>query len=310
MKASVSGSFVAIPTPFNSDSSVDLEGVATWIDFHHVHGTSALLIIGSTGEVSTLTTEERHSIIRASVKNRRPALPMWFGCSMNNTQETIRMIQFAAAEGADGAVLTPPAYVAVPEGDAVAFYRECADESPIPIAIYNNPTRVKTDLQVEHIVELSAHPKIALLKESCSRPLQIARILQSGADIAVMCCDSPHLGLIVPTMALGGSGTSNMTGNIAPQEMAALSRQWHSTGDALAFREVHQNLLPLMLFNYSAGNPIAVKSLARALGMPAGEMRRPYRYLDDAAVQRGVDIARELGLIERYGYSPTSALAA
>jgi 4-hydroxy-tetrahydrodipicolinate synthase len=227
---------------------------------------------------------------------------------MNNTDETIEMIRFAGSEGADGAVLTPPAYVAIPETDAVTFYLECAEASSIPIAIYNNPTRVKTDLQAEHVIELAKHPRIALLKESCSRPLQIARILESGAEITVMCCDSPNLGLVVPTMALGGHGTSNMTGNMAPEEMAVLSKPW--TADApTQFREMHQRLLPLMMFNYSAGNPIPLKSLARALGMPSGEMRRPYRFLPEAATARGVAIMRDLGLIDKYGFSPLPASA-
>jgi 4-hydroxy-tetrahydrodipicolinate synthase len=293
---------VAAITPFNADGSVDYGGVGTWIDFHHANGTNALLVMGSTGEVSTLSREERHAVIRYCATVRKRDMPIWFGCTMSNTKDTIEMLNFAAAEGADGAVLSAPPYVAVSEHDAVAFYRECADESPIPLAIYNNPLRVKTDLQAEHVIDLARHPRIVLLKESCARPAQIAKILGSGAEIAVMCCDSPNLGLVVPTMALGGHGTANMTGNIAPQEMATLSRQWRDTADALVFREMHQRLLPLMLFHYSAGNPIAVKSLARALGMPAGEMRRPYRLLDAAAVDAGLSIVRELGLVEKYGF--------
>jgi 4-hydroxy-tetrahydrodipicolinate synthase len=304
MPLNLTGSFVAAPTPFNADGAIDFGGLTTWIDFHAANGTKALLMLGSTGEVSTLSKEERQAVIRHCVKNRNPGLPLWFGCSMNNTETTIEMVRFAAAEGADGAVLTPPSYVAIPEADAVEFYRDCADASPIPLAIYNNPTRVKTDLTQDHIIELAKHPKIAVLKESCSRPAQIAKILHSGADIVVMCCDSPNLGLVVPTMALGGHGTSNMTGNVAPQEMAVISTPWGEDGaQALRFRETHQRLLPLMAFNYSAGNPIPIKSLLRALGMPVGAMRKPYRGLEGEALERGVRIVKELGLVEKYGYS-------
>lgn len=314
MPLDLTGSFVAAPTPFNADGTIDFGGFTTWIDFHATHGTKALLILGSTGEVSTLSKEERQAIIRHCVKNRKPGLPLWFGCSMNNTATTIEMVRFAAAEGADGAVLTPPSYVAVPEADAVEFYRDCADASPIPLAIYNNPTRVKTDLQAEHVIELARHPNIAVLKESCSRPAQIAKILHSGADIVVMCCDSPNLGLVVPTMALGGHGTSNMTGNVAPQEMAILSTPWGAdAGQPMRFRETHQALLPLMVFNYSVGNPIPIKSLLKALGMPTGDMRKPYRGLEGEALERGLRIVRELGLVEKYGYAmprPGYALAA
>src|SRR3546814_20652473 len=85
-----------------------------------------------------------------------------------------------------------------------------------------------------------------------------------------MCCDSPNLGLVVPTMALGGHGTANMGGNIAPAEMAAISKPWADDGDAEAFRAQYLALLPLLHFNYSAINPVAITSLMRACGLPVG----------------------------------------
>ncbi|MCZ7661474.1 MAG: 4-hydroxy-tetrahydrodipicolinate synthase [Thermoleophilia bacterium] len=302
-KTTLEGSFCALITPFNADGSVDHEGFRTWIDFHHEHGTSALLLMGSTGEVSLLSWEERRRIIRQTVRFRRPGMPLYYGCTGNSTESTIEMVRHAGAEGADGAIITIPSYICPPVEDAVTYYLEVADASPIPIGIYNNPTRVKTDLPAEAVLRLAKHENIVILKESTSRVAQIAQVAAGRPDMAVMCCDSPNLGLVMPVMSLGGQGTANMTGNIAPRELAAISKPWASFADAQACRETYLRLLPLLFFTYSTVNPIPVKSLARALGMPAGDLRRPYRALQGGDLERGLRIVRELGLAETYGYS-------
>ncbi len=309
-KPRLEGSFVAAITPFDRDGSVDFEGFRTWIEFHHANGTSALLIMGSTGEVSLLSLEERRAIIRATAKLKRADMPLYYGCTANSTETTIEMVRYAAAEGADGAILTVPSYIAPPVEDAVRYYLEVADSSDIPIGIYNNPTRVKTDLDADAVIRLAAHPNIVVLKEATSRVAQIADVAAAGAEIALMCCDSPNLGLVMPVMSLGGQGTANMTGNIAPQEMAAMSVPWRSFEDAERCRETYLKLLPLLKFTYSAVNPIPVKSLAKALGMPAGELRRPYQGLDAEALGHGLRIVEELGLAEKYGYLPQARLSA
>src|SRR3546814_16653947 len=118
-------------------------------------------------------------------------------------------------------------------------------------------------------------------KESTASVGQIAQILAAAPDVSVMCGDSPNLGLVVPTMALGGHGTANMGGNIAPAEMAAISKPWADDGDAEAFRAQYLALLPLLHFNYSAINPVAIKSLMRACGLPVGGLRQPLRELPE-----------------------------
>lgn len=117
-----------------------------------------------------------------------------------------------------------------------------------------------------------------------------------------MCCDSPNLGLVPAVMSLGGHGTANMTGNIAPAEMAIISKPWRSIEDAVNFREAYLRLLPLIQFTYSRVNPVPVKSLARVLGLPAGRLRRPYLNMTGGALRAGLDIVKRLGLAQRYGY--------
>ena len=299
----VEGSFVALITPFNRDGTVDFEGFRTLIDFQATNGTSALLIMGSTGEVSMLSLKERKEIISQTVKFKNEDILLYYGCTRTNTQETVEMVRYAAKEGADGAIVTVPAYICPPVEDAVQYFLEVADASQVPIGIYNNPARVGTDLTAEAIIRLADHPNIVVDKEAMPRPSQIAKIAAAKKDIALMCCDSPHYGLIMPVMSLGGHGTANMTGNIAPREMATISKPWRSFEDAENCRETYLRLLPLLEFHYSLVNPVPVKSLAKAVGLPAGDLRRPYRTMEGEALSRGVEIVKELGLMEKYHYS-------
>jgi len=149
-------------------------------------------------------------------------------------------------------------------------------------------------------------------KESTARVGQVAQVLAGKPGVSVMCCDSPNLGLVVPTMSLGGHGTANMTGNIAPAELATISTPWTSYAEAENFKNAYLRLLPLLHFTYSAINPVAVKSLMKALGLPAGDLRKPLSGLDGEALAKGVRIVQELGLDKRYGYKagPLSAVAA
>jgi 4-hydroxy-tetrahydrodipicolinate synthase len=297
------GSFVALVTPMNADYSIDFAGFGTLIDFQRENGTSAVLIMGSSGEVSMLAAEERHAIVRETMKHRRPGMPQWYGCTGPTTEATIAYVRQAAEEGADGAVVAAPAYICAPNADIVRFFLDVADASPIPIGIYNNPPRVKTDLGVEDVLRLAEHPRITVLKESTARVGQVGQVCAARPDVSIMCCCSPNLGLVVPTMSLGGHGTANMTGNVIPAEMAVISTPWGEDGDqALRFRAEYLRCLPMLHFVYSGVNPVPVKSLMRAVGLPAGPLRRPLSGLDPAALARGIEVARGLGLDRRYGY--------
>jgi 4-hydroxy-tetrahydrodipicolinate synthase len=308
-KMKLQGSFVALITPFNVDGAVDFGAFRTLIDFHERHGTAAVLIMGSTGETSLLSPEEKKRIVVETAR-MKGKMPIFFGCTGNNTESTIASVRFARDNGADGAILAAPAYICASEADIEKFFLDVADASDLPLGIYNNPPRVKTDLHWDNLLRLFRHPNYVVHKESTARVAQVAQVLAARPDVAVMCCDSPNLGLVVPTMSLGGHGTANMTGNIAPAEMAALSTPWSSYQEADTFRRQYLKLLPLLHFTYSAINPVAVKSLMKALGMPAGDLRRPLTGLDGEALAKGVRIAQELGLTAAYGYKPKLAAIA
>src|SRR3984893_16621367 len=155
-KMKLQGSFVALITPFTADGAV--------------------LIMGSTGETSLLSPEEKKRIIIETAKMKR-RMPIFFGCTGNNTESTIAGVRFAKANGADGAILAAPAYICASESDIERFFLDVADASALPLGIYNNPPRVKTDLHWEHLLRIFKHPNYVVHKESTARVGQVAQVL-------------------------------------------------------------------------------------------------------------------------------------
>ena len=304
------GSFVALITPMNEDGSIDFEGFRSLLEFHAENGTEAVLFMGSTGEVSMLSADEKRSIITETAKMNTGAMQFYYGCTGSNTENTVEMVRYAKAEGADGAIIAAPAYICASNADIEAFVEEVCDSVDLPIGFYNNPPRVGTDVHWDNLLRLSRHPNMVVLKESTTRVGQVAQVCAAKPDMAIMCCCSPNLGLVIPTMSLGGHGTANMTGNVIPREMAVISKPWETGEDAFNCREAYLTNLDMLHFAYSAINPVAVKSLMRALGMPSGPLRRPLTPLEGKALQTGIDVATRLGLDKIYGYRTGAAARA
>ena len=300
----VEGSFVALITPMNADGSIDYGGFQELLDFQRANGTRAVLIMGSTGEVSMLSPQERREIVTRTVAMRAGEMELWYGCTGPHTEATIDYVRHAGAAGADGAIIAAPAYVCASTDAIVQYCLDVADASPIPLGFYNNPPRVGTDLGVDDILRLADHPRFTVLKESTTRVGQVAQLCAARPELSLMCCCSPNLGLVVPMMTLGGHGTANMSGNLIPAAMATISTPW-ATDDPeqpMRLREAWLTNLAMLHFLYHEVNPVAVKSLMAAVGLPAGPLRRPLQPLSPDALARGLDIARELELDRLHGY--------
>ncbi len=308
-KLRIEGSFVASITPFNQNGEVDFGAFRTLLDFQEKQGSVAMLFMGSTGEPTLLTPEEKKRLVVETARMKTGKMKFFYGCTGNTVDAVIDNIRWVKANGGDGAIIAAPPYLCGPEDDIEAFFLEVADATDLPLGIYNNPPRVKTDLHWDHLLRIFKHPNYVIHKESTTRVGQVAQILAARPDLTVMCCDSPNLGLVAPTMSLGGHGTANMGGNIIPAEMAAISTPWKSYAQAEAFRETYLRVLPLLHFNYSVINPVAIKSLMRAVGLPVGALRKPLKNLEGEALARGIRIVRELGLDKKYGYTIEPKLA-
>lgn len=295
------GSWVAIPTPFTEDDEVDLDGFEKLVDFQMRHGSDGLLLMGSTGESPALTDEEKRAILERVVPYAKGRIPLLAGTTCGNTKQTIELSRYAEQVGADGLLLVVPPYLSPNQDGVYEHFKAVAEAVDIPIAIYNNPGRVSVNIDPATVVALAEIPNIVADKEAMPNVSQLVQIWrQAGDKINLLCCDAPGFSLILPTLALGGHGTANISGNVIPQEMAQMSRPWRSWEDVERTRALLRTYFPVMSAMYSATNPVAVKAALRLLGLPAGHVRRPLLDLNEAGTQALKNLLAKFGLIEKY----------
>ncbi len=143
------GSIVALVTPFTRALEVDFEAYGRLIDFHLDQGTHGLVPCGCTGEAATLSHDEQEACIRFAVERAAGRIPVIAGTGSNNTQEAIRLTQYAKEVGADGALLITPYYNKPTVAGQIAHYTAVAEAADIPIVLYNVPGRTGTKMLPE-----------------------------------------------------------------------------------------------------------------------------------------------------------------
>jgi 4-hydroxy-tetrahydrodipicolinate synthase len=296
------GSWVAIPTPFTEDDEVDFAGFEKLVDFQAKHGTDGLLLMGSTGESSALSMDERQQILDRVLAYAKDKIPVLAGTTCGNTRQTIELSRYAQQAGADGLLLVVPPYLKPTQDGVYEHFKDVAEAVDIPVAIYNNPGRVGVNIEPPTVVELAKIPNLVADKEAMGNISQLVRIRRETADkLNLLCCDAPAFSLIVPTLALGGHGTANISGNIIPEEMAQISQPWRSWDDVQRTRELLFRFFPLMSALYSLSNPIVVKAALRLLGLPAGHVRKPLLDMGESETKALEILLDSLGLRDKYG---------
>ena len=294
-----SGSWVAIPTPFNKDNTADIGGFKTLVDFHCAHGTNMLFCLGSAGEATMMSLEERKYILHEMVKICKGRIPVYFGSTLSTTEASVEFAQYAEAEGADGLVFPAPCYLLPPQA-AVKQYLLTVMQS---VSIYNNPSRTGINIEPETIEFLVNNcPNFVVDKEAMGSVAQLVEVQRRVGDrIQMLCCDYPHYSILIPTLALGGDGAANIGGNIIPEEMARMARPWTSEQIAQECRETYFKYYDLLKAFYWFSNPIVIKAALNILGLPAGSLREPYQPLGGKKLEDLRQILTDYGVIEKYG---------
>lgn len=296
------GSWVALVTPFTEAGEVDFAGFERLIDFQVGNGTAGLLIMGSTGEPTLLTLDERQEILDRVCAYAKGKIPVFAGTTCGSTSETIALSRYAERAGADGLLLVVPAYSQPPQEGLYAHFKAVAEAVSIPIAIYNNPSRVGLNIDPATIIRLAELPNIVADKEAIGNIGQLVEVIRgTNGRLHLLCCDYPGYGLIIPTLALGGHGTANIAGNVIPREMAEMSRPWRSWDDVGRTRGLYFRFVPLLSALYSLSNPIAVKAALRLMGLPGGPVRRPLVELGGDKLRQLDQLLESLGVKAEYG---------
>ncbi len=269
----LSGTYTALVTPFRSDGSLDLDSLAGLVEWQIEQGIDGLVPCGSTGESATLTPAEHVEVIRHVVDVCAERVPILAGTGSNNTREAIEFTREARAAGADGALLISPYYNKPTQDGIFHHYRTIAEETGLPLVIYNVPSRTASRIEPDTTARLSRVDGISGMKEAGGDLAKTAEaIARSEPDFDVVSGDDA---LTLPMLAIGARGVISTAANVAPRQMAEITRAFQA-GETERARALHYELLTLMQTLFVETNPIPVKTAVHMIGrIPDPALRLP-----------------------------------
>ena len=266
------GTGIALITPFKTDLSVDVEALTKIVNHVIEHGADFLVVLGTTSEAPTLTTEEKRLVINTILKANHQRLPIMLGMGGNNTQAVIEAIKAQDFTGIQGILSVVPYYNKPNQRGMKAHFEAIADASPVPVVVYNVPGRVGVNLQASTCVELAKHPNIIAVKEASGNLQQIMEILRDKpADFDVLSGDD---GITQPLMALGAQGVISVAANAYTQPFSRMMKAMKE-GRIEEALHLHYAMLRMNQLIFADGNPAGIKCLMHHMGLCQNVLRLP-----------------------------------
>lgn len=271
------GSIVALVTPFNADGSVNFDKLGELIEFHIENKTDAILILGTTGESSTMTHEEDAAVCEYTVKKVNGRVPVIAGSGSNCTETMLQKSLEYQNLGVDGLLIISPYYNKANEEGMYLHFKTVADAVKIPCILYNVPGRTGCSISENVVACLKTHPNIMGIKEASGNMSYTAKIAKHVCeDFALY---SGNDDIIVPTMALGGSGVISVLANCLPKETHDMVFDYLN-GDTKSATESQLKHLDFINALFCEVNPVPVKAALNLMGMEVGGYRLPLCEMD------------------------------
>lgn len=279
------GTGTALVTPFN-ESGIDYMVLDRLIEAQVNGGVDFLVVLGTTGEAPTVSTNERRNIIKFAVHKASGKVPVVIGTGGNNTEHATESCLEAKSLGADGALVVAPYYNKPTQEGLFRHFETIARVSGFPIITYNVPGRTGVNMTAETTIRLAEIDNIAGVKEASGNIEQadeIIRVLrQRYPDFAVLSGNDDQAFHIVNS---GGHGVISVLSNIAPRQVSELVAHARA-GRVAEARALHLQLFPLMKSLFSETNPIPVKYALSTMGICENLLRLPLTEASAACMER------------------------
>lgn len=290
-----SGCATALVTPFLPGGALDEEALRRLILLQLNAGVDALVLLGTTGEPSTLSMQERERIIAIGMETISSQIPVIVGTGSNDTRKAIEYARQAKRLGVHGQLCVTPYYNKTTQGGLLRHYNAILSSCELPMIVYNVPSRTGMSIALDTIKALALHPLIAGIKEASGDPVAAAAIIAQTEDRLPVYCGNDDL--ILPLMALGAKGAISVCSNIVPSQTRALT-QACLKGCFDEARNTQQSLLPLIQALFAQVSPIPVKSAMSMMGLLHDELRLPLISLDEPHRSRLEGLLRQMQLIQ------------
>lgn len=265
------GCGTAISTPFD-ENGVNLKEFERLIENQIQNKVAAIIVCGTTGESSTMTTEEKKQAIECAVKTANGRIPIIAGTGGNNTKQVIENSKLAESLGVDGLLIVTPYYNKCTQKGLVEHYKVIAQSVSLPIILYSVPSRTGVNIEPKTCLELSKIENIVAIKEASGNISQVA-------EIAHLCGDDLHIysgndDQILSILSLGGLGVISVLSNVKPEYTHNIVQNFFD-GDIQKATKMQLDALPLIKALFSEVNPIPVKAALNIQGYDFGIPRLP-----------------------------------
>ena len=287
------GCGTAIATPFTNDG-VNFEEFGRLLDFQLSNGIDAIIVCGTTGESSCMTTEEKKETIKFAIDRVNKRTKVIVGTGSNNTLTAIEMSKYAESVGADALLVVTPYYNKTTSQGLIAHYTAIANSVQIPIILYSVSSRTGVNIDPKTCLELSKIKNIVAIKEASGNISQIAKIASlCGDDLYIYSGNDDQ---ILPILSLGGKGVISVLSNVMPKFTHELTYNFFD-GNLSVATKMQLDALDLIDALFCEVNPIPVKYALNLMGFDFGIPRLPLVELSDSNKEKMKNVLKKYNLI-------------
>jgi 4-hydroxy-tetrahydrodipicolinate synthase len=267
------GAGVALVTPFQSNLQVDFDSLGRIVDAQIENGMDFLVVLGTTGEPATLSDTEKQQVIDFVMARTDRRVPVMVGVGGNNTAEVIDKLKSIDLSRADGILSVVPYYTKPSQEGIYRHFMAIADASPLPVMVYNVPSRTGINMSAETTLRLAhGSENIIGTKEASGNFGEIIKILKGKPDhFSVISGDD---GVVVPMISLGGEGVISVVANLAPKLISSMTH-YALNGDFHNAASLQLDMQSLIEDLFAEGSPSGVKAAMHSVGMMENEVRLP-----------------------------------
>jgi 4-hydroxy-tetrahydrodipicolinate synthase len=286
------GTGVAMVTPFQADGQVDYDALKKLIDHLIDGGINYLVSLGTTGESATLSKEEKKQVFAFTAKTVNKRVLLVAGIAGNNTLETVAEIKAFDTTGYDAILSASPHYNKPTQEGIYQHYKAIAEATPLPIILYNVPSRTGTSVNAETTVRLATDFKniIGIKEASGNFDLLNQLMRDKPEDFLVISGDDP---ISLPMIAMGAVGVISVVGNALPRQFSDMIKKCLA-GDYKGAQPAHYSMIEFTRLMFAEGSPAGVKSALKHLGVCGDTLRLPLVPVSESAAE---DIKVQIGLI-------------
>ena len=290
----ITGSMVALITPFHEDGSVNYDKLGELIEWHIQQQTDAILVLGTTAETPALTVTEEDEIARISIEAAGGRVPIIVGSGSNNTMIAMEQSIKYEKMGADALLVITPDYNKTNKSGMVNHFYTVADAVNIPIYVYNVPGRTGVSLTYEALAEISKHKNIVGIKEASGDISFITKISRLINDDFNMYSGNDDIS--IPLMSMGGAGIISVLANILPKETHDMAMAYLN-GDVKKAAEMQKYYLDFINALFIETNPIPIKEAMNLVGMDVGGYRMPLCPMEEDTKAKLIQTMKDINLL-------------